>query len=128
MTNTSESNPLNRVIIFDTTLRDGEQSPGATMSLKEKIAVASLLDGMGVDVIEAGFAASSKGDAECIAAVGKVVKQARVCSLARAIKTDIEASARALENVERPRIHTFVSTSKIHLEHQMRKTEDQVLE
>jgi 2-isopropylmalate synthase len=120
--------PQNRVVIFDTTLRDGEQSPGATMSLKEKIAVANLLDRMGVDVIEAGFAASSPGDAQCIAAVGQAVKNARVCSLARAIKTDIEAAARALEKVERPRIHTFVSTSKIHLEHQMRKTEDEVLQ
>lgn len=128
MSAASINTPSNRVIIFDTTLRDGEQSPGATMSLKEKIAVAGLLDGMGVDVIEAGFAASSPGDAECIAAVGRAVKRSTVCSLARAIKTDIEAAARALEKVERPRIHTFVSTSKIHLEYQMRKTEEQVLE
>ncbi|MGE4350815.1 MAG: 2-isopropylmalate synthase [Bdellovibrionales bacterium] len=124
----STTAPSNRVIIFDTTLRDGEQSPGATMSLKEKIAVATLLDVMGVDVIEAGFAASSPGDAECIAAVGRAVKRSTVCSLARAIKGDIEAAAKALEKVERPRIHTFVSTSKIHLEHQMRKSEEQVLE
>jgi len=128
MTSSTISAPSNRVIIFDTTLRDGEQSPGATMSMKEKLAVASLLDAMGVDVIEAGFAASSKGDAECITAVGHAVKQATVCSLARAIKTDIEAAGRALEKVARPRIHTFVSTSPIHLEHQMRKTEEQVLE
>ena len=116
------------VIIFDTTLRDGEQSPGATLSLKEKIVVATMLDAMGVDVIEAGFAASSRGDADCIAAVGKAVKHARVCSLARAIKTDIEAAARSLEKVERPRIHTFVSTSPIHLQHQMRKSEAEVLD
>ncbi|MDR3425635.1 MAG: 2-isopropylmalate synthase [Alphaproteobacteria bacterium] len=128
METVNNGNPSNRVIIFDTTLRDGEQSPGATMSLKEKIAVASLLDSMGVDVIEAGFAASSLGDAECIAAVGKAVKRTRVCSLARAIKADIEAAAKALEKVERPRIHTFVSTSPIHLEHQMRKSEAQVLD
>ncbi|NTU77147.1 MAG: 2-isopropylmalate synthase [Alphaproteobacteria bacterium] len=128
MDKSGNQSPANRVIIFDTTLRDGEQSPGATMSLKEKIAVAQMLDAMGVDVIEAGFAASSPGDEECIAAVGKAVKRARVCSLARAIKTDIEAAARALENVERPRIHTFVSTSPIHLEHQMRKSETQVLD
>ena len=128
METTNKDITPNSVIIFDTTLRDGEQSPGATMSLKEKIAVASLLDGMGVDVIEAGFAASSRGDAECIAAIGKAVKRARVCSLARAIKSDIEAAARALEKTERPRIHTFVSTSPIHLEYQMRKSEDQVLE
>lgn len=115
------------ITINDTTLRDGEQSPGATMSLKEKVAVAGMLDAMGVDVIEAGFAASSRGDAEGIAAIGQVVKRARVCSLARAIKSDIEAAARALEKVQRPRIHTFISTSKIHLEHQMHKSEDEVL-
>jgi 2-isopropylmalate synthase len=77
MDKSGTQSPSNRVIIFDTTLRDGEQSPGATMSLKEKIAVAQMLDAMGVDVIEAGFAASSLGDAECIAAVGKAVKRAR---------------------------------------------------
>lgn len=128
MTNSQANNAPSQIIVFDTTLRDGEQSPGATMSLKEKIAVASLLDAMGVDVIEAGFAASSVGDAECIQAVGKSVHQARVCSLARAIKTDIEAAARALEGAKNPRIHTFVSTSDIHIEHQLRKTRDQVLE
>jgi len=119
---------LKRVVVFDTTLRDGEQSPGATMTLKEKIAIASLLDVLGVDIIEAGFAAASAGDAECIRAVSQAVHQAGICSLARAIKSDIEASARALEFAKKPRIHTFVSTSKIHLEHQLRKTEDQVLE
>jgi len=117
-----------RVIIFDTTLRDGEQSPGATMSLKEKLAVASMLDAMGVDVIEAGFAASSPGDAACIEAVGKAVRGARICSLARGIKADIETAARALEKADKPRIHTFVSTSKIQIEHQLRKTEAQVLD
>ena len=116
------------ILIFDTTLRDGEQSPGATMTLKEKIAVASLLDAMGVDIIEAGFAASSEGDAECIRAVSKAVNNSTICSLARAIKTDIAASARSLEFARKPRIHTFVSTSDIHIEHQLRKTRDQVLE
>ncbi|MDE1900133.1 MAG: 2-isopropylmalate synthase [Alphaproteobacteria bacterium] len=116
------------IIIFDTTLRDGEQSPGATMTMKEKIAVASMLDGMGVDVIEAGFAAASSGDAECIKAVSREIKWARVCSLARAIKEDIEAAARSLEHARKPRIHTFVSTSDIHIEHQLRKSRQQVLE
>ena len=127
--NTDQSNKSqSRVVIFDTTLRDGEQSPGATMSLKEKIAVGSMLDAMGVDVIEAGFAASSLGDAECIRAVSRAVKQSRVCSLARAIKGDIEAAARSLDQAKNPRIHTFVSTSDIHIEYQLRKTRDQVLE
>jgi len=128
MDQTSTSAPSSRVIIFDTTLRDGEQSPGATMSLKEKLSVASLLDGMGVDVIEAGFAASSPGDAQCIEAVSKAVSRATICSLARAIKADIEAAARSLEKAAKPRIHTFVSTSDIHIEYQMRKTKDQILE
>lgn len=116
-----------KIIIFDTTLRDGEQSPGATMSLREKIAIAELLDNMGVDVIEAGFAAASKGDMECIHAVGQAVKKSIVCSLARAIKGDIEAAAKALKGVKKPRIHTFMSTSSIHIEHQFRMSYERVL-
>lgn len=116
------------IIIFDTTLRDGEQSPGATMSKKEKISIAKLLDEMGVDVIEAGFAATSKGDQECISAIGSVVDNAIVCSLARGIKTDIAAAAESLETAKKPRIHTFISTSSIHIEHQFRMTYDRVLE
>lgn len=116
------------IIVFDTTLRDGEQSPGATMSKKEKIAIAKLLDTMGVDVIEAGFASASKGDEECISAVGSAVDNAIVCSLARAIKTDITAAAQSLETAKKPRIHTFISTSRIHIEHQFRMTYDRVLE
>jgi len=119
---------MNKIIIFDTTLRDGEQSPGATMSLKEKLAVADLLDTMGVDVIEAGFAAASPGDMECIEAISKEINNATVCSLARGVMADIETAAKSLEKAKKPRIHTFVSTSKIHIEHQLRKTEEQVLE
>lgn len=114
--------------IFDTTLRDGEQSPGATMTLREKLAVAQLLDVMGVDIIEAGFAAASKGDKECIQAVCERVERAVVCSLARAIKSDIEAAAESLVRAKYPRIHTFISTSPIHIEHQFRMTYEQVLE
>jgi 2-isopropylmalate synthase len=117
----------NKIIIFDTTLRDGEQCPGATMLLKEKIAVASKLDDMGVDVIEAGFAAASKGDTECIDAVSKALKNATVCSLARGVISDIEAAAKSLENAKKPRIHTFISTSRIHIEQQFRMTFDHVL-
>lgn len=116
------------IIIFDTTLRDGEQSPGATMSKKEKKAIAKLLDNMGVDVIEAGFAAASKGDQESIAAVCEIVDSASVCSLARGIKADITAAAKSLEKAKKPRIHTFISTSSIHIEHQFRMTYDRVLE
>ena len=116
------------IIIFDTTLRDGEQSPGATMSKNEKIAIAKLLDNMGVNVIEAGFAAASKGDQECISAVSSAVDNAIVCSLARGIKTDITAAAKSLENAKKPRIHTFISTSSIHIEHQFRMTYEHVLE
>ncbi|MGB9154150.1 MAG: 2-isopropylmalate synthase, partial [Alphaproteobacteria bacterium] len=127
MNETHTKNPSSQIVIFDTTLRDGEQSPGATMSLQEKIAVATRLDAMGVNVIEAGFAASSQGDAECIKAVSKAVTQASICSLARAIKGDIDAAARSLEHAKKPRIHTFVSTSDIHIEHQLRKTREEVL-
>jgi 2-isopropylmalate synthase len=122
-----EKNMSKNIIIFDTTLRDGEQSPGATMSLKEKIAIAELLDNMGVDVIEAGFSAASKGDMECIQAVSKIVQKATICSLARAIKSDIEAAAKSLQYAKKPRIHTFISTSSIHIEHQFRMTYEQVL-
>lgn len=116
------------IVIFDTTLRDGEQSPGATMTLQEKIAIATRLDAMGVDVIEAGFAAASPGDLECILAVSNAVKQSSVCSLARAMRPDIEAAARSLKNAKKPRIHTFISTSDIHIEHQFKKTREQILE
>lgn len=116
------------IIIFDTTLRDGEQAPGATMSKKEKMAIAQMLDNMGVDVIEAGFAAASKGDQECIAAVSSIVNSATVCSLARGIKADITAAAKSLEKAKKPRIHTFISTSSIHIEHQFCMSYDRVLE
>ena len=119
---------MDKIIIFDTTLRDGEQSPGATMSLKEKLAVADLLDGMGVDVMEAGFAAASPGDSDAIKAISLAVQNATVCSLARAILTDIDAAAKALEKAKKPRIHAFMSTSKIHIEHQFRMTYDRVLD
>ncbi len=116
------------LIIFDTTLRDGEQSPGATMTLKEKLGIAELLDRMGVNVIEAGFAAASAGDVACIEAVCKQAQYASVCSLARAVKSDIEAAAQSLRYAKKPRIHTFISTSKLHIECQFKMTNEQVLE
>ena len=117
-----------RVFIFDTTLRDGEQSPGATMTLEEKLQVAEALDDMGVDIIEAGFPIASNGDFEAVVAVAKQVKNAVVAGLARAIPGDIARAGEAIRFARRGRIHTFVSTSPIHLAHQMKKTEEQVLE
>ena len=117
-----------RVFIFDTTLRDGEQAPGATMTHDEKLAVADLLDEMGVDIIEAGFPIASDGDFEAVAEVAKRAKNAVVAGLARAIFKDIDRCAEAVRHARRPRIHTFVSTSPIHLAHQMKKTETEVLD
>ena len=117
-----------RVYIFDTTLRDGEQSPGATMTLEEKLQVAEALDEMGVDIIEAGFPIASNGDFEAVVAVAKQVKNAVVAGLARAIPADIARAGEAIRHARQGRIHTFVSTSPIHLAHQMRKSEDEVLE
>ena len=119
MTNTTQS-AKDRVVIFDTTLRDGEQCPGATMTLDEKLAVAELLDGMGVDIIEAGFPIASNGDFEAVSEIARRTKRATVAGLARA--------GEAVRHAERGRIHTFVSTSAIHLAHQMRKTQDEVIE
>jgi len=117
-----------RVVIFDTTLRDGEQCPGATMTFEEKLEVASLLDKMGVDIIEAGFPIASNGDFEAVAEIARRAENAVVAGLARAIPGDIARCGEAVRHARRPRIHTFVSTSPIHLAHQMRKTEDEVLE
>ena len=117
-----------RVLIFDTTLRDGEQCPGATMTLEEKLEVAELLDAMGVDIIEAGFPIASNGDFDAVATIAERTKRAVVAGLARAIQADISRAGEAVRRAQRPRIHTFVSTSPIHLAHQMRKTEEEVLE
>jgi len=111
---------LDRIIIFDTTLRDGEQSPGMSMNLEEKLLVAEALDAMGVDVIEAGFAMASQGDFEAVQAIAGKIKNSVVCSLARAKSADIERAAEALKPAKQKRIHTFMSTSEIHLTHQYR--------
>jgi 2-isopropylmalate synthase len=104
-----------RVLIFDTTLRDGEQSPGCSMNLEEKLQVAQILEEMGVDVIEAGFPIASKGDFEAVQAVAAKVKAARVAGLARATRRDIDRAAEALKGAAGPRIHTFISTSPLHM-------------
>ena len=128
MTASVSGSAKDRVLIFDTTLRDGEQCPGATMTLEEKLEVAELLDTMGVDIIEAGFPIASNGDFEAVSLIAKQVKRATVAGLARAISADIARAGEAVRLAVRPRIHTFVSTSPIHLAHQMRKSEEEVLE
>jgi len=116
------------LIIFDTTLRDGEQSPGMSMNLSEKLMVAETLDAMGVDVIEAGFAIASQGDFDAVLAIAKQIKNAAVCSLARAKRGDIERAAEAVKPAKNPRIHTFMSTSEIHLTHQYHIGQKECLE
>jgi 2-isopropylmalate synthase len=116
-----------RVIIFDTTLRDGEQAPGFTMHLNEKLQVANQLARLGVDVIEAGFAIASPGDFEAVQAIAEQVKGPVICSLARAHEKDIEAAGRALGHGKNRRIHTFIATSDIHVEHKLRMSRDEVI-
>ena len=116
-----------RIIIFDTTLRDGEQSPGCSMNLEEKLKMANLLDEMGVDIIEAGFPVASPGDFEAVNEISKMVKNAVVCGLSRAKKSDIEASAEAIKPAKRKRIHTFISTSPLHMKHKLQMPPEEVL-
>ncbi len=125
---TIESADTGRIIMFDTTLRDGEQSPGATMTFEEKLEVADLLDEMGVDVIEAGFPIASDGDFEAVSEIAKRVKRAVVCGLARAGAKDIERCGEAVRHARRPRIHTFISTSPIHMKYKLQKEPAEVLD
>ncbi|MEN9912204.1 MAG: hypothetical protein RI956_648 [Pseudomonadota bacterium] len=115
------------LIIFDTTLRDGEQSPGASMTRDEKLRIAKQLEKLRVDVIEAGFAASSKGDFEAVQLIANTIKESTVCSLARANEKDIIQAGNALKGAESARIHTFIATSALHMEHKLRMSPDQVL-
>lgn len=117
-----------KLIIFDTTLRDGEQSPGASMTRDEKLRIARQLERLKVDVIEAGFAASSNGDFEAVRAIANVIKDSTVCSLSRANDRDIARAAEALHGASRARIHTFIATSALHMEKKLRMTPEQVLE
>jgi 2-isopropylmalate synthase len=117
-----------RIVIFDTTLRDGEQSPGASMNLEEKLEIAELLAHMGVDVIEAGFPIASNGDFEAVHEVSKVVKGSIICGLARAGLKDIDRAAEALKPAERKRIHTFISTSPLHMKHKLQMEPHEVHE
>jgi 2-isopropylmalate synthase len=118
----------NRVYIFDTTLRDGEQSPGATMTREEKVRMARQLETLGVDVIEAGFPAASVGDFEAVAAIAEAVETPVVAALCRALPADIDRGYEAIKNAKRKRIHTFLATSALHMEHKLGKTPAQVLE
>ena len=117
-----------KLIIFDTTLRDGEQSPGASMTLEEKMQIARLLEKMRVDIIEAGFPAASPGDFEAVNAIAKEIKDSMVCGLARAHPGDIERAGEALKPAQQARIHTFIATSPIHMQAKLRMTPDQVVE
>ena len=119
---------MDRVQIFDTTLRDGEQSPGATMNVEEKLAIARQLDSLGVDVIEAGFAASSEGDFDAIRRVAEAVRRPIVLSLARTREQDIDRAVRAVEKAKRPGIHIFIATSDIHLKHKLMMSRQEVLD
>lgn len=117
-----------KLIVFDTTLRDGEQSPGASMTRDEKVRIAKALEKMRVDVIEAGFPIASVGDFEAVNAVAKVIKDSTVCGLARAKEADIDRAGEALKPAESKRIHTFLATSPIHMQHKLHMTPDQVVE
>src|SRR6478672_7422998 len=136
MTKTTDAQPpakpvaaaKDKIVIFDTTLRDGEQCPGATMTFEEKLEVAEYLDEMGVDVIEAGFPIASEGDFESVTAVAKRVKNATVAGLARAGDKDIDRAGEAVRHARKPRIHTFLSTSPVHMKYKLQMEPEKVLE
>ena len=118
----------NRIIIFDTTMRDGEQSPGASMSLEEKLQISRVFDELGIDVIEAGFPIASPGDFEAVTEISKTLKNSIPCGLARATTKDIDACRDSLSHAKNFRIHTFISTSPLHMKHKLNKSAEQVLE
>jgi len=123
-----EENMADRVLLFDTTLRDGEQSPGNTMNTPEKLRVARQLETLGVDIIEAGFPIASDGDFDAVRLIAETIKHSEVAGLARANIGDIDRAWEAIKIAKKPRIHTFISTSDIHLKHQFRKNKDEILE
>src|ERR1044071_9755546 len=118
----------NRVWIFDTTLRDGEQSPGCSMTVPEKLRMAGKLVELGVDILEAGFPIASQGDFEAVDAVSREFPWAQVAALARCTTLDVERAAKSLAHAKRPRIHTFIATSDIHLKYKLKKSQQQVLD
>src|SRR3990167_1263150 len=117
-----------QLIIFDTTLRDGEQSPGASMTKDEKIRIAKALERMRVDVIEAGFAIASPGDFDAVKAIADTIRDSRVCSLARAKDADIDRAGEALKGANAARIHTFIDTSSIHMKYKLKMEPEAVIE
>src|SRR5208283_4485943 len=117
-----------RVYIFDTTLRDGEQSPGCSMNVPEKLRMAAKLVELGVDILEAGFPIASTGDFQAVDAVSREFPWTQVAALARSMTLDVERAARSLEKAKRPRIHTFLATSDIHLKYKLKKSRQQVLD
>ena len=125
---TQAQSEKDRVVIFDTTLRDGEQCPGATMTHEEKIEVAELLDDMGVDIIEAGFPIASDGDFAAVQEIAQRSKKAVICGLSRAAFKDIDRCAEAIKPAKRKRIHTFISTSPVHMKYKLQKEPHEVYE
>ena len=119
---------MRHIRIFDTTLRDGEQSPGVALSVPQKLEIAHALARMNVDIIEAGFPITSQGDFDCVNRIAREIRGPVICGLARTHKLDIERAARALEVADKWRIHTFTSASKVHLEYMLKKTPEQVLD
>ena len=128
MKNTMSEVTHPQVLIFDTTLRDGEQSPGCSMTTEEKLTMAHALEELGVDILEAGFAIASEGDFAAISSIAQAVRGPRVTSLARARREDIDAAARALEHANRARIHVFLASSDLHLEYKLRISREQALQ
>ena len=118
----------NQIIIFDTTLRDGEQSPGASMSLEEKIQIAKAFEDLGVDILEAGFPAASQGDFEAVSEISKILTKTVPCGLARAVKNDLDRCYESLKHSKHFRIHTFISTSDLHMKFKLQKTREEVLD
>ena len=118
----------NYIKIFDTTLRDGEQAPGFSMTISEKLQLAKQLEKLGVDVIEAGFPAASPDDFKSVELIAKSLKKTEVCGLARAIESDIKTTWEAIKFAKKPRIHTFIGTSPLHMEFKLKKTKTQILE
>jgi len=116
-----------KIVIFDTTLRDGEQSPGAAMNVAAKVRIAQQLEKLGVDVIEAGFPISSQGDFDAVKTISKMIVHAEVAALARANTQDIDRAWEAIKGAKSPRLHTFISTSDIHLKHQLKKSKEEVI-
>src|SRR6201984_560745 len=126
MSTAEQRNPRDRVLIFDTTLRDGEQSPGISLNRQEKLEIAQQLARLAVDVIEAGFPITSPGDCEAVQAIAREVEGPVICGLARTAKQDIDAAWNAVKDAQRPRIHTFIATSDIHIERKLQTTREDV--